>query len=94
MLVSTVMQLYLKIKKYIKAKGGPKYELGETRHHAEQRAVNSLKPDEEFAGLSPTKDCCDKCREVLIKSGDIEKVLRKYQFMNKKDQDKYLKENS
>ena len=78
-------------KEYVKAKGGPKYESGETRHHAEQRAVNNLKKNEEFAGLCPTKGCCDKCRSVLEGEGYMDKVPDNYQFMDKKVQKEFIK---
>jgi RHS repeat-associated protein len=38
---------------------------GESRHHAEQRAQDSLESDEDVAAMSPSRPCCAGCQDAL-----------------------------
>ena len=58
---------------YTKAQGGDD-TTGETRHHAEQRAVTSQGENEGIAAMSPTKPCCAGCQNALTNSGNLDKV--------------------
>jgi RHS repeat-associated protein len=53
-------------------KRSPENPEGSSDHHAEQRAKNSVGPNEEVAGMCASKPCCSGCRDAL--GDDLSKV--------------------
>ena len=47
---------------------------GESRHHAEQRGLSSLRPGEQVAAIGPSRPCCAGCRAALQNQGHMDKV--------------------